>query len=101
MTATVAWLIAGCSTTAFIVLWFCMVRRELRIKQSMLESAEIQLAIVHEQCAEAQDDPDKQGILNRSLDIYRQAIERYNETLRKPWNIVPGFLMGYRLKKDE
>lgn len=89
-------LLAAFSTTALIALWFYVARRELRVKQSMLESAQIQFAASREQAALAGDDPDTQGILERSLDIYRQSAERYNQTLRKPWNFIPGILLGFR-----
>jgi hypothetical protein len=35
-------------------------------------------------------------ILTRSHDIYYQSVTLYNQALQKPWNRIPGFLMGFR-----
>ena len=44
MSSWVAWLIAAVSTTAFLVLWFWEVRRVLRSRRSVVESAAAQLS---------------------------------------------------------
>ena len=46
MPSWVAWLIAAVSTTAFLVLWFWEVRRVLRSRRSVVESAAAQLALL-------------------------------------------------------
>ena len=87
MPSWVAWLIAAVSTTAFLVLWFWEVRRVLRSRRSVVESAAAQLAACRRQAA-AQ-------ILARSESIYRQAVAHYNDTLCKPWCRLPGHLLGF------
>lgn len=98
------WLISlflGLSTMALIVLWFCLSHRELSIKASMMKSAETQLLASRKQAELDSDDPNAMGILERSLDIYLQSTERYNETLRKPWIFIPGLIMGYRMAESD
>ncbi len=103
MTAIIASSIAFSSTAAFIALWFWVVRKELKAKQNMVEGAQVQLAASRMHCLKARDAPEAQKaleILDRSHDIYRQSLELYHMTLRKPWNLVPGFLMGFRRVTD-
>jgi len=87
------------STAAFLALWFWVVRRELRAKKDTAKSAQSQLAACRKKHMQARDGPEKedaQFILTRSRDIYRQSVTLYNHTLQKPWNRIPGFLMGFR-----
>ena len=103
MTTTIACLIAIATTTAFIALWFWVVRRELYEKRKMVDAASCQLIASREEYTRARDGPigeRAQEILKRSQSIYRQAVEIYNKTLRKPWNAVPAFFLGYRQKND-
>ena len=72
MSSWVAWLIAAVSTTAFLVLWFWEVRRVLRSRRSVVESAAAQLSVCR-----------------------RQAVAHYNDTLCKPWCRLPGHLLGF------
>ena len=37
------------------------------------------------------------AVLERSESIYRQAVDHYNQTLRKPWVYPPAALMGFRI----
>ena len=53
MPSWVAWLIAAVSTTAFLVLWFWEVRRVLRSRRSVVESAAAQLAACRRQIGRA------------------------------------------------
>ena len=39
-------------------------------------------------------------MLRRCEDIYRQAAEHYNNTLRRPLIHVPGYLMGFHRELD-
>ncbi|MDD2510438.1 MAG: hypothetical protein PHG94_04850 [Syntrophomonas sp.] len=73
--------------------------RELTEKQDTVKSAWSQLAACRKKHMQARNGPeevDVQGILTRSHDISRQSVMLYNQTLQKPWNRIPGFLMGFR-----
>lgn len=61
----IAWLAALVSFSAFLVLWFREVRRMLRSLKSIVDSA------------------------------LEQAVENYNHALTRPWNFLPGHLMGF------
>lgn len=96
---------AAISTAAFLTLWFWVVHRELTAKKEIVKSARSQLAACRQKHMQARDGLEKvdaQGILTRSRDIYRQSVTLYNQTLHKPWNCIPGILMGFReiSKKD-
>jgi len=95
MTACIPWLIAGFSLGAFLLFWFRDVRRILREKKSMVESAASQLAAHRKKAAADRTDPDAAAVLARSNRIYRQAVDIYNQTLKRPWVRFPAFLMGY------
>jgi len=91
-----AWSIAAASTGAFLLLWFRDVRRVMRERKNMLESAACQLKTCRARAAQARGDPEAAAVLERSESIYRQAVALYNDTLRKPCNSLPAYLMGYR-----
>lgn len=104
MTTTIACLIAGISTTAFITLWFCVVYRELKNMKNAMESARCQLTCSRQQFMRARDSLEMektQEILVRSRDIYRQSVVLYNKKLKKPWNHIPGLFMGFKIMKNE
>ena len=88
-------LIACCSTAVCLLLWFRDVRRVMRERQSTVESAKGQLAVCRERARKAQGDSEAAAVLERSEKIYRQAVELYNGTLRKPWYCLPALLMGF------
>jgi hypothetical protein len=99
LTTMIAYVAAGISTTAFLALWFWVVRQELTTKKDTVKSARSQLTACRKKYLQARNGPeeiDAQGILTRSRDIYQQSVTLYNQTLRKPWNRIPGFLMGFR-----
>lgn len=96
MTSWMIALVAAVSTTICLFLWFRDVRRVMRERKSTAESAAGQLAVYRERARKARDDPEAAAILDRSENIYRQAVDLYNETLRKPWNCLPAYLMGFR-----
>ena len=89
------YLIAITSTVGCFILWFRDVRRTMRERKSTVESAAAQLAVWKEKARIAQGDPDAAAILTRSKDIYRQAVDIYNRTLREPWNYLPARLMVF------
>lgn len=88
-------LIAVVSVALCLCLWFRDVRRIMRERKSTVESAAGQLAVHRERARKARGDPNATAVLARSEDIYRQAVNIYNQTLRKPWNYLPAHLMGY------
>lgn len=90
-------LVAVVSTTVCLFLWFRDVRRIMRERKSIVESARSQLDIFRDKAHKARDDPDAAAVLERSESIYRQAVEHYNRTLRKPWVYPPAALMGFRM----
>ena len=90
-------LIAVISTALCLFLWFRDVRRIMNEQRSTVESARRQLASSRERAAKARDDPDAAAVLERSENIYRQAVDHYNRTLRRPWVYPPAALMGFRM----
>lgn len=96
MSTWLAWAIAAVSTAACLLLWFREVRRLMLNRESTVESAAGQLAVCRRQAADARDDAGAQAVLERSEKIYRQAVDLYNHTLRKPLIRFPAFLMGFK-----
>ena len=88
----IAWLAAIVSFSAFLVLWFREVRRMLRSLKSIVDSALEQAAACRRSAAA---DERAAGVLARSESILRQAVENYNHALTRPWNFLPGHLMGF------
>ena len=88
-------LTAGVSVALCLFLWFRDVRRIMRERKSTVESAAGQLAAWREKARKARGDPEAAAVVERSENIYRQAVDIYNKTLRKPWNYLPAHLMGY------
>lgn len=103
LTTIIACVTAIISTALFLALWFWIVYRELRTKKDTVKSARSQLAACRKKHLEAMDSSEEQdakSILSRSLDIYNQSVMLYNQTLQKPWNRIPGFLMGFHPMKE-
>ena len=97
MVSRIIALVAVVSTAAFLFLWFRDVRRIMRERKSTVDSAKAQLDVFREKAHKARDDPDAAAVLARSESIYRQAVDHYNQTLRKPWVCLPAALMGFRM----
>ena len=93
-------LVAVVSTAAFLFLWFRDVRRIMRERKSTVDSAKAQLNVFRDKAHKARDDPDTAAVLERSESIYRQAVEQYNRTLRKPWVCLPAALLGFRMIRN-
>ena len=93
-------LIAFVSTGLCIFLWFRDVRRVMRERKSTVESAGGQLAACWNRARKTHDDPECAAICERSKDIYRQALTLYNQTMHKPFNFLPAYLMGFRIKSE-
>lgn len=96
MAVWIPWLIAIASMGAFLLFWFRDVRRIMREKQSVVDSAASQLTACRKKMA-VQADQEAFAVLVRSRDIYQQAVDIYNQTLKRPWVRIPAFLMGYEV----
>jgi len=83
------------STAGIIVLWFLNVRRVMREKRNMLESAASQLSGFRLQANGSPFDPELAALLSRSESIYCQAHDLYQKELKKPWIFPPAALMGF------
>ena len=94
-----AWTIAAGSVTVSIYLWFRDVRRIMRERSSTVESAQRQLICCRQNALQANTDPDAAAVLKRSENIYRQAVDLYNQTMKKAWVLLPALLMGYHTIK--
>ncbi len=94
------WIAALISTSVLVILWFWEVRRCLREQHSMVESARSQMDSCRRRAAGSSGDADSAQVLRRCEDIYRQAAEHYNNTLRRPLIHVPGYLMGFHREPD-
>ena len=89
-------LIAISSTSICLFVWFRDVRRIMRSRMSVVESAAGQLSVCREKAAQIQGSPDSDAVLARSESIYRQAVDLYNQTIRNPWIYLPAVLMGFK-----
>lgn len=94
------WIAALISTSVLVILWFWEVRRCLREQHSMVESARSQMDSCRRRAAGSSGNGETAQVLRRCEDIYRQAAEHYNGTLRKPLVFIPGRLMGFRREPD-
>ena len=90
------WLIAAVSVAACLFLWFRDVRRVMTERRSTMDSAASQLEACRKKWFSTRDDPEAAAVLERSENIYRQAVELYNRTRCQPWNCIPAYLMGFR-----
>lgn len=95
MSVWLAWTIAVGSTVLCVFLWFRDVRRIMQAQKSTVDSAAVQLASCRAKVSGARDDPDAVAVLERSECIYRQAVDIYERTRRKPWIFFPARLMGF------
>ena len=94
MQTWIAWTIAVLCLAAFLALWFCDVRRIMRDRKSTVESAQGQLTTCRKN-AGGEEVEQSNALLERSERIYRQAVDLYNRTMRKPWIYLPARLMHY------
>jgi len=60
-----------------------------------------QLVACRKKYMQARDglEEDTRCILARSRDIYSQSVTLYDQTLQKPHNRIPGFLLGFQPRK--
>ena len=91
-----AWPVAVASSAVCVFLWFKDVRRIMRDRKSTVESAARQFAVCREHVRCANGASEAGAVLERSENIYRQAVDIYNRTMRRVWVYVPACLMGFR-----
>ena len=96
MTPWFVWFSAVMGTAAALILWFRDVHRIMCQRQSTLQCAASQLAVCRRNAFKALADSDARAVAERSEKIYSQAVDLYNQTLRKPWYCLPALLMGFR-----
>jgi len=101
MAPDLLWLITAVSVSLCLFLWFREVRRVLRERRSMVDSAAGQLRSSREKAMRMPQDPETAAVLRRSERIYAQAVELYNHTLRRPLYMLPARLMGFRPMGEE
>ncbi len=92
-------IIAGIIAAVLIFLWFRRVYQSLSKKRQSVECARRQLASnrkKHMRIKDGYNSERGQELITKSVDIYRQNVSSYNLTLKKPLNIIPGYLMGFR-----
>ena len=95
MPVWIPWMIAVVSTAACLGLWFRDVRRIMQERRNMVESAAGQLAACRRKAAGIPPGPEIDAILQRVENVYEQAVDRYNDTLSKPWVRLPAAVMGF------
>ena len=89
-------LLLVCSTALSLFLWFRDVRRTMRERRNVVDSAYGQLMVYQKKIYRARGDPETAAVYERSEKIYRQAVAIYNGFLGKPWILPPAYLMGFR-----
>lgn len=95
MAPWIIWLIAVASTAICVFVWFRDVWRIMRDRMNTVESSAAQLAVCREKALKERG-AETAEILARSEKIYRQAVELYNQTMRKPWVYLPAVLMRFK-----
>ena len=91
--------IAVASIIALLILWCYITKQELRHKIDMVKSAESQLNAYKETLRmmdPADQNEQTQAVAERCLDIYRQAVLLYNETLNRFIYRLPAAILQYR-----
>ncbi|MEG2086680.1 MAG: hypothetical protein RR022_00680 [Angelakisella sp.] len=99
MTIYIAYFLVGLSTSAFVVLWFWVVWQALDAKRKAVEAARCQLIASKQAHLRARNSPkEKQAleIMERSECVYNQSVQLYHNLRHKPWNALPGALMGFQ-----
>jgi len=97
-------LIALFGIAAAFFLWLRITKLELQQKMDAVNSAQSQLNACRMFLSDLKDGPDAervQTVDRQCRDIYRQAAVMYNETLHRPINRIPGWLLGYRPVETE
>lgn len=97
MTLWPVYLIAVIATGGCLILWFRDVLRVMRERKNTVEAARKQLIEWDNRAVDTPGDPQTTAILERCKSIYEQAVDHYNRVMRKPFNYLPAYLMGFRI----
>lgn len=95
----IAWLIAGISTAALVVIWFVSAYRELARAKQNVENAIGQVRLHLDGCAKVGHGPYQAAAvhsLSVSRSIYCEAVKSYEAVRYKVVNRLPALLLGYR-----
>lgn len=98
-----AWLISGFCVLAFIVLWFSVSYRELSAKRKNLLAVGEQVRmhkLLYMQERGGENDILAQKILENKLMVYQKLEKDYNAMLKRPFNLIPGYIMGFHSLKN-
>lgn len=99
MTAGIlGWFIAGVCVQAFIILWFTVSYRELSAKRKSLMAIDEQVQIhrrLYMQERGGENDAMALKMLENKLMVYREVEKSYNNLLKKPWNRIPAYILGF------
>lgn len=94
-----AWLISLAAVVGIALClfsWFRDVRQIMKERKHTVESAAGQLDVYREKARKTKGDPETAALFARSESIYRQAVDIYNQTLKRPLNYLPARLMGFQ-----
>ena len=91
------WLIVIVCVILVLSLWFRDVRRIMLEQKSIVDSSATQLASAQRKAEGWLRSPETEEVLDRSIRIYRQAVDHYNKTLRKPFVYLPATLMHFKI----
>lgn len=92
-------MIAIISSIGFLTLWFFIVKKEMKFYKNKVMSADFCLKGHQERFMKSRDGPkeeDMKNVLKMGIDLYAQVAKDYNVIRKKPQNIVPAILMGFR-----
>ena len=95
MAPVVIALIAMLVTSLCVFFWFRNVRRIMQERKNTVDCAGKQLSVYKSRALKTRNDPAAAAISERCERIYWQAVELYNQTLRKTAYYLPARLMGY------
>ncbi|NLC18877.1 MAG: hypothetical protein GX757_06575 [Clostridiales bacterium] len=103
-TDLLAWLISGLCVLAFIALWFSVCYRELSAKRKNLLAVGEQVRmhrLLYMQERGGENDIAAQKILENRLMVYQKLEKDYNAMLKRPFNRIPSYIMGFHSVKNE
>ncbi|NLM60701.1 MAG: hypothetical protein GX193_01315 [Clostridiales bacterium] len=99
MPEIITYLVVAGSISSLLILWFARVRKVLTGKKESVLLAAEQVELHLRGCEKARGSPDEQSaqrMMEIVREIYTQIERSYHETLKKPANRIPGYLMGFR-----
>lgn len=69
--------------------------------KNTVESAAGQVECCRKRAVGMPDDAGRAAVLARSEDIYRQALDNYEQARKKPWVFLSAVLMGFHHIKEQ